>query len=561
MATPGTSPPAARMSYSSGQGSGQPASKFSKKDQFIFRHGSRLHAYARDKVPYPISYDRDVFDLQCMDHLLMLKAKRTVSFIDFKGNTPKRCLDLGTGLGDWVIDAAKYWPDCTFVGYDLVNVQLPLSLCVEPDIANRIEWVHGNLLRQKLPFDEDEFDYVHIHGLAFAVPENKWPTVYEEVNRVLKPGGAVEQIEEDAIFPTVPRWFTQPLHSQTKRPSALFPDGTQRSLATPPSVSTRHPHDHALLEHLFVSVFSSRFLNRTPTSLLPTYFSTVFRHVLSPPTLIFPMPPLAPLPPLPAELGSPTSTSSELSESSTLYMPDLDLDPAQTSPGEQAVQIFYVNHYQKPNGEDTNPPDGRGRSASTSTASTLSTLNESVLISSTPYKTRPPSTPHRRSVAFSAPDMSTRIGNDAVLELFPIDELTSFEEHSLSMQLYRAVGNVLAVREAMWDELIDQTMNDRAALDGFGWEHDDDVFVNRQKFDALVERYKGDMHVRISLWNSATQYGWPYPRRDPLTKAELVEEERLRRAILEGRKRAVDEDFQQPSRSLRLLVGMKSFDD
>ena len=28
-------------------------------------------------------------------------------------------------------------------------------------------------LRQKLPFEDDEFDHVHIHGIGFAVPENK----------------------------------------------------------------------------------------------------------------------------------------------------------------------------------------------------------------------------------------------------------------------------------------------------------------------------------------------------------------------------------------------------
>ena len=28
-------------------------------------------------------------------------------------------------------------------------------------------------LRQRLPFEDEEFDYVHIEGLAFAVPENK----------------------------------------------------------------------------------------------------------------------------------------------------------------------------------------------------------------------------------------------------------------------------------------------------------------------------------------------------------------------------------------------------
>ena len=28
-------------------------------------------------------------------------------------------------------------------------------------------------LRQKLPFEDDEFDHVHIQGMAFAEPENK----------------------------------------------------------------------------------------------------------------------------------------------------------------------------------------------------------------------------------------------------------------------------------------------------------------------------------------------------------------------------------------------------
>lgn len=33
--------------------------------------------------------------------------------------------------------------------------------------------MYSHSLRQKLPFEDDEFDHVHIHGLAFAVPENK----------------------------------------------------------------------------------------------------------------------------------------------------------------------------------------------------------------------------------------------------------------------------------------------------------------------------------------------------------------------------------------------------
>lgn len=72
--------------------------------------------------------------------------------------------------------------------------------------------------------------------------------------------------------------------------------------------------------------------------------------------------------------------------------------------------------------------------------------------------------------------------------------------------------------------------------------------------DLVLDR---DMHARISLWHSLTRFGWPYPQRDPLSKAELVEEERLRRAILEARKLATEEELRTPCRSLRLLVGMK----
>ena len=60
-----------------------------------------------------------------------------------------------------------------------------------------------------------------------------------------------------------------------------------------------------------------------------------------PPTLNFPMPPLAPLPPLPAELGSPTTFSSELSDSTTLT--DFDLEPLQTPPPSERSPISIID--------------------------------------------------------------------------------------------------------------------------------------------------------------------------------------------------------------------------
>lgn len=66
-----------------------------------------------------------------------------------------------------------------------------------------------------------------------------------------------------------------------------------------------------------------------------------------------------------------------------------------------------------------------------------------------------------------------------------------------------------------------------------------------------------DMHLRISLWYSLTDSGVPFPEREPMTKAELVEEQRVRTNLLEARKQAKPEEFDIPCRALRVLIGYK----
>lgn len=65
------------------------------------------------------------------------------------------------------------------------------------------------------------------------------------------------------------------------------------------------------------------------------------------------------------------------------------------------------------------------------------------------------------------------------------------------------------------------------------------------------------MHVRISLWHSVAKAGWVLPRKDRLTPRELAEEQELRRLVLEWRKLAKAQDFDIPSRVVRLLIGVK----
>ncbi len=63
------------------------------------------------------------------------------------------------------------------------------------------------------------------------------------------------------------------------------------------------------------------------------------------------------------------------------------------------------------------------------------------------------------------------------------------------------------------------------------------------------------MEARVSLWCSLDDMGWPLPSKEPLSKAELIEAERLRESMLEARKHATVEEMQIPCRAVRAIVG------
>ncbi|KAK7465408.1 hypothetical protein VKT23_005386 [Stygiomarasmius scandens] len=168
-----------------------------KDSQFEIKNGQKLHSFDAEKAPYPLSYDKHILELESLDNRLTKFLRNgSQSFFNFpEDEQPCRCLDLGCGMGTWVVEAAKEWPHCEFVGFDLVNVQIPLKI-LEKSIADRIQFVHGNFLTTKLPFEDDEFDHVHIQHIARGVPENKWGMLFEEINRIIRPGGSIEMIED-----------------------------------------------------------------------------------------------------------------------------------------------------------------------------------------------------------------------------------------------------------------------------------------------------------------------------------------------------------------------------
>ncbi|KAG8813597.1 hypothetical protein FRC18_002389 [Serendipita sp. 400] len=336
----------------------------------VEKHGKLHHPFPASIAPYPVNCEKAVIDADSLDVAFRLQlfegnpSSIPAIRLDNPKTHPQRCLDVGCGSGDWLLAAAKVWPNTTFVGLDLmIGHQLPVQLLhglgtsatspvgatrdpgsstpssishlrttsvngqnpTNNNIANesstgvaelsvlesRIQWVQANFLKT-LPFYDDEFDYVHISGISRGVPEDKWDGFLSEISRVLAPGGHLEMIEEDVIFPIIPSSsssssscepdqtpsdpahaahtampFDQPAHNASG--SAI--SNAKRSFRTSTSSSFYCIGNESLGDTLFYGVYERRFINTCPTAILPSMLNMYFQNVLVTPPIDFPTPP------------------------------------------------------------------------------------------------------------------------------------------------------------------------------------------------------------------------------------------------------------------------------
>ncbi|CAG8746145.1 7506_t:CDS:2, partial [Dentiscutata erythropus] len=64
---------------------------------------------------------------------------------------------------------------------------------------NNFEFIKANV-QERLPFDDDTFDFVFQRLLILGHTSEKWPKVIDELVRVLKPGGFLELCETSLPF-------------------------------------------------------------------------------------------------------------------------------------------------------------------------------------------------------------------------------------------------------------------------------------------------------------------------------------------------------------------------
>ncbi|KAI8802772.1 S-adenosyl-L-methionine-dependent methyltransferase [Cladochytrium replicatum] len=102
-----------------------------------------------------------------------------------------KVLDVGCGTGLWLCEMARDFPAGEYYGVDLkLNAWAETFQRVGGNFTITI----GNVL-EKLPFDDNTFDYVHQRFLWHNIPEEMWPHAIAELTRVTKPAGYIDVVE------------------------------------------------------------------------------------------------------------------------------------------------------------------------------------------------------------------------------------------------------------------------------------------------------------------------------------------------------------------------------
>ncbi|KAG2210254.1 hypothetical protein INT47_003239 [Mucor saturninus] len=101
-----------------------------------------------------------------------------------------RVVQMGTCSGPWIMDMATQYPECHFTAVEVI----PNSLQALPSLPN-ISFQRDQLFTQGLDFPDESIDYVHLRSMGLSINAEKWPLLYAELRRILKPDGVV-RLEE-----------------------------------------------------------------------------------------------------------------------------------------------------------------------------------------------------------------------------------------------------------------------------------------------------------------------------------------------------------------------------
>ncbi|KAI9229544.1 MAG: S-adenosyl-L-methionine-dependent methyltransferase [Piptocephalis tieghemiana] len=160
--------------------------------EFNVVHGRRYLSHSSGRGHYPLPVDSQEMDRLQEQHywMLLLLEKNYILPMTDLGFRPQTILDVGTGNGVWLLEMASEFPDAQCVGVDFAPT-FPTEI-----LPPNCSFFLGNVL-ERLPFQDNAFEYTHQRFLGYGVQQDQWPWVLGELMRVTRPGGWVEMMEMD----------------------------------------------------------------------------------------------------------------------------------------------------------------------------------------------------------------------------------------------------------------------------------------------------------------------------------------------------------------------------
>ncbi|CAK4034930.1 Hypothetical predicted protein [Lecanosticta acicola] len=165
---------------------------------FELRYGRR---YLRE-LPYPLPCDLAEIQRQNLRTLLTTTVfGKPLCNPRWETEPPRRVLEMGCGGGYWSGVAHDWFLErghrnVEFVGLDIAPIASDLK-------ATGVNWrfVHQDMRRLPLPFEDDYFDLVMMKDITLTMPLDRTSDkVLEDVVRILAPGGAIELWDSDNVI-------------------------------------------------------------------------------------------------------------------------------------------------------------------------------------------------------------------------------------------------------------------------------------------------------------------------------------------------------------------------
>ena len=112
----------------------------------------------------------------------------------------KRVLDIGCGVGSWIIEAAQTYPGMSLIGIDISPrmVEYAQKIASSQSINDRVTFQIMDALRP-LEFADESFDLVNIRLASSFMRTWDWPQLYLEMLRVVRPGGVIRVMESGIV--------------------------------------------------------------------------------------------------------------------------------------------------------------------------------------------------------------------------------------------------------------------------------------------------------------------------------------------------------------------------